>query len=126
MVTVSRDLLVVVTKGKALQPASELVKGEDGMSDGDATEQECQQQTYDNEHDDDKSQAVVTSQDTPVRRDKGQTPVGVWHGLVTDETGFAVYLHAHITLLACSHLMTQGKDIGIRLGIGIAIDGLRE
>ena len=38
----------------------------------------------------------------------------------------AVYLDMHNTLLACCHLVSQGDNIGIPLGVGIGEDGLTE
>ena len=58
--------------------------------------------------------------------DKGQTPIGATHGLIADNAGFAIDPDTHAALLTCRHLMAQGDDIGILVGIGIAEDGLGE
>ena len=122
----ARDLLVVMTLGNTLQLEGELVERTDHLSHGHTTEDEDHEQTDDNEGREDISQEVVVLQDAAFRTDKGEAPVGAWHGLITDDTGLTLDHDTHTTLLARGHLMAQGDDVGILVGIDIAEDGLGE
>ena len=96
------------------------------MGNGETAENQDQQQTNDKEGRDDIRQQVVVVEDGALRTGEGKAPVGAWHRLITDDIGFTIDLDTHATLLTCGHLMTQGKDISILVGIGIAEDGLGE
>ena len=126
MLFASRNPLVIFTFGQTMQSAGQFVNGIYGVSDGNTTEQEYQQQTYDDNHGNDIRQAVVTHQYAPLRRDEGKTPLRAWHRLVTDKTRITVKEHPHVSCFAVGHLITQGKDIGIRLGVGTVEDGMCE
>ena len=79
-----------------------------------------------NEGKEDIGQPVVVMEDGALITDEGEAPVGSRHRLVADDAGFAINPDTHAALLAGGHLMAQGEDVGILIGVGIAEDGVGE
>ena len=69
---------------------------------------------------------MVSGQHVAVRTDQGKAPLCAWHGLIADETVLAVDLHGQTSLVACSHLMSQGDDVALVTRVGTSEDGLIE
>ena len=89
-------------------------------------EYQNQQKSKCDEQCDDICQRMIIVKDVTLRTYDSQAPFGAVHGLVTHLTRCAVDDDSHATLVASSHLMTQGNEVGLFSWIHIVEDGMGE